>query len=181
MTAVIERFARSMAVTAILMATATTPVSARAPASPAVPTHCRADEQVVYNCPIRGKVVSVCARPGSVSYRFGPPRAPEIEIASNGRDGLLHWSSGVGGGGGQFNNLRFSRERYEYVVFSGSPGSLHDATQPWSGVQVLDGRTDVARLECKGDRARHRLDLDQVFKAVGHDLPEDGDDYGGWY
>lgn len=181
MTAGIETLSRSIAITAILMATATTPVSARAQQSSAVPTHCRADEQVVYSCSIRGKVVSVCARPGSVSYRFGPPRAPEIEIASNGRDGRLHWSSGVGGGGGQFNNLRFSRGRYEYVVFSGSPGSLHDATEPWSGVQVLQGQADVARLECKGDRARHRLDLDQVFKAVGYDLPEDGEDYGGWY
>lgn len=181
MTAVIERFARSMAATAILMATAATPVSARPPASPAAPTHCRADEQVVYNCPIRGKIVSVCASPGSVIYRFGPPRSPEIEIASNGRDGLLHWSSGVGGGGGQFNNLRFSRGRYEYVVFSGSPGSLHDATEPWSGVQVLEGQADVARLECRGERARHRLDLEPVFRAVGRDLPEDGEDYGGWY
>lgn len=181
MTAVTKRLSRPVAATAILMVAAATSASARAPASPAVPTHCRADEQVVYTCPLRGKIVSVCAGRGSVSYRFGPPRAPEIEIVSNGRDGLLHWSSGVGGGGGQFNNLRFSRGRYEYVVFSGSPGSLHDATQPWSGVQVLDGRTDVARLECKGDHARHRLDLDRVFKAVGHDLPEDGDDYGGWY
>ncbi len=178
MTTAIEKAARSVAIMAVLTATAATPASARAPA---IATHCRADETVVYSCPMRGKVASVCARPGSVTYRFGPVRAAEIEIASNGRDGRLHWSSGVGGGGGQFANLRFSRGRFEYVVFSGYPGSLHDAAEPWSGVQVLRGKADVARLECRGARAFHHLDLERVFKAVGRDLPEDGEEYGGWY
>lgn len=179
MIAVIDALARLATVATVLTVAAATPVAARI--SPELPTLCRSGEAVVYNCPIRGKVVSVCASPSKVAYRFGTARAAEIEIASTGRDDALHWSSGVGGGGGHYTNLRFSRGGYEYVVFSGSPGSLHDVTEPWSGVQVLKGQADVTRLECKGGRAVHDLHLDRVFKAVGQDLPVDGDDYGGWY
>src|SRR5580704_15683397 len=78
---------------------------ARAPAS-----HCRAGEPVIFTCAVGAKIASVCSSGGKIVYRYGRPGAPEIEIASDGKDGKAFHSSGVGGGGGSFDNVRFAND-----------------------------------------------------------------------
>lgn len=115
----------------------------------AVASHCKAGEAVVYSCTIKGKIASVCATDASVSYRYGKPGAPELNIVSNGHDGKAHQGGVVGGGGGSQPYVRFSNGAYQYIVFSGEAGSLTDKPgRQWSGVAVLKDKKPVSNLAC---------------------------------
>lgn len=157
------------------------PTVGAAPPSTLAGTQCRTGETIVYACPIKGKVVSVCARKGAISYRYGPAGRPELEITSNGHDGLLHESTGVGGGGGGFRNLRFSKGGYEYIVFHGEPGQYHETTVPWSGVAVVHGDADIANLTCPLHGPRQSFRSTDLSEFVG-DIAEDTDErYSAWF
>jgi hypothetical protein len=121
-------------------------------------TQCRAGEAVAYSCQFGKKVASVCATGASVAYRYGPVGSPEIEIVSSGRDGLARRSFVVGQGHGREDHVRFSKGDYSYVVHSGVAGELSDiAGHTWSGVVVMQGEAEFARLDCRQNSARQRL------------------------
>ncbi|WP_215796720.1 hypothetical protein [Rheinheimera oceanensis] len=101
---------------------------------------CSADEQVIFACEVKHKLLSVCASAdvshtsGYMQYRFGQPDKieltyPATKVAPQGRFFLS--SAGFSGGGA--NIIRFNNSGYEYLVFdlmrrtNFTPGEPHDA------------------------------------------------------
>jgi hypothetical protein len=115
---------------------------------PAQAADCRKGERVIFACALKGKVVSVCAKPGQATYRFGRPGSPEMEIASG--DGHAFQSGVIGGGGGGQTSLRFTNKGFSYIVSSGEQGSLHDSPgKRWSVLTILEGDRIIASRTCK--------------------------------
>lgn len=113
-------------------------------------TQCVERETHLYSCPMAdGDIVSVCVGNREVSYRYGPPGAPEIDITVRAGDTGV-WQGGVSGqGGGQQTHIRFERGGYDYVVHSGYTGSLADQPgREWSGVAVQRDGAIVGSLAC---------------------------------
>jgi hypothetical protein len=114
-------------------------------------THCVAGEAAVFNCAIEGKTASVCVGPQTVTYRFGPPGAPETEVASTGADGRAHGSE-ISRAGAKQSAVRFSDGTNDYIVHAASGGGI----QASAGITVLRGEATVSRSECP-DAARHQF------------------------
>lgn len=80
---------------------------------------CRANEQVVFQCPIGGRMASVCAGRSldvpTVQYRFGRPGKIELEHPK--AAGKLSWARTGYSGGGELQ-INFSNEGYRYVLYS---------------------------------------------------------------
>jgi hypothetical protein len=118
----------------------------RAPA----PSHCRPGERTLYNCTDGRKIASVCAGAGLTSYRFGPPGAVDLEIASTGHDGKAYSSLVTGGGGGRQDALRFISGDYSYVVYEGYAGQLTEISgQRLDGWTVMKGAATVSERKCR--------------------------------
>lgn len=142
-------------------------------------TLCRPAERVVYACSLGRKVVSVCAAPGLITYRFGRPGRPELEIPATPASGVLHVGTVVGGGGGSQQSLRFSHAGVEYIVFSAVAGSLTDVPgKRWSGVYVARGERQLAALACPSTGKATRISLDA---ALGDFPEEDNPAYEAWF
>jgi hypothetical protein len=78
---------------------------------PAPTSLCAAGEAVLFSCPIRGRLVSVCGQsPGRAIYRFGRPG--QVELQS--RD--LRHASRMFSGGGE-SQIHFERNGYRYILF----------------------------------------------------------------
>lgn len=85
---------------------------------------CQPDEQVIFGCEIKHKLLSVCTSAdvsktsGYVQYRFGKPGKVELNYpaAKVAPQGKFFLSSAVFNGGGA-NIIRFNNSGYEYLVF----------------------------------------------------------------
>jgi hypothetical protein len=72
---------------------------------------CDVGETVLFSCPLRGRLVSVCGQaPARSIYRFGRPG--RIELQS--RD--LRHASRMFSGGGE-SQIHFERDGYRYILF----------------------------------------------------------------
>jgi hypothetical protein len=144
-----------------LAAPAAPPLTA-APSAPA--SQCRAGEKPIYSCRFGKSLGSVCAGPGLVSYRFGPPGRPTIDIASD-RDWSNVRRGGVtGGGGGSQQHLRFTRAGHHYIVFWGAAGEYTRIPgKHWSGIHVRRGDRELATLACR-DGAWPAEDWEQLLR-----------------
>jgi hypothetical protein len=132
-----------------LAAPAAAPLTA-APAPP--PSQCRAGEQTLYSCRFGKSLGSVCAGAGKVSYRFGPPGRPQIDIASDPDWSNVRQGGVVGGGGGSQPYLRFTRGDHHYLVFWGVAGRYTEIPgKRWSGIHVAQADKELATLRCKSD------------------------------
>jgi hypothetical protein len=133
---------------------------------------------VLYSCNLSGKVVSICADPATVSYRFGALGNPELQIRSSPAD-KAHVGSISGGGGGYQDSLRFTHDGYDYIVYSASGGALTDvAGKEWSGVAVKSAGRDVAKLRCTEHGPQQELDTESLAQRA--DVADDDDDLG-WF
>lgn len=133
------------------------PVPAPAASLPFTPaaTQCKAGETVVYSCRFGKSVGSACMSAKAIHYRFGPLGRPTIDIGSNAGWSNIHT-------GGQYSHalaqdhVRFSASGYDYVIFTQEAGSLSDVPgKRFSGIYVMQGARDVARLECRGRPVGH--------------------------
>jgi hypothetical protein len=138
-------------------------------------SHCRPGESVIFTCALGAKVASVCSSGGKIIYRYGRLGALEMEIASDGKDGKAFHSSGVGGGGGSFDNVRFTNNGSNYVVSSAVAGNLTEIPgKAWSTFTVMQGQKSLWTQECARVSPQDRL------QNLG--LPEDPDDnFAAWY
>ncbi len=143
-------------------------------------SHCTHQEEIVFNCSIGNKVVSICASQNSntqatyLQYRFGPIHSPELIFPSK---KIMPHSKITGniltfsGGGGAY--LRFTRNRYRYVIYT----AIGRGWGEKAGVAVeKNGRLQV-NLICRDqpisvlgpdffDRAQIAID------QIGFELPE---------
>lgn len=111
---------------------------------------CAADEQVVFSCSIKEKIVSVCASSelspteGYMQYRYGRPQKteltfPEKTVAPNAFTNYI----GLTYSGTSEAHLRFIRGNYGYIVYSGN-----DESGEYSGLVVERNGKIVSNKLC---------------------------------
>lgn len=94
----------------------------------AIATLCSKNESVLFSCPSRKKIISICATNlssdgGSVQYRFGTAGAPEIELPQKPdqwRNSTVSRHLVLAGGGGTY--VAFLNPPYRYIVYSATSG-----------------------------------------------------------
>lgn len=146
-------------------------------AAPKAPSHCSAQEKIIFSCPTsRTKVVSVCSSPsltatsGTLQYRFGVvgPK-PEFMFPQSQEHPKKYFQSGTlmySGGGGAY--LEFSSNDFKYVIFTGSGKGWEK-----EGVVVSKAGKQVAFLRCQSPSVSE-LGPD-FFEHAG--IPSAGDDF----
>ncbi|MFO1431963.1 MAG: hypothetical protein U1F76_17785 [Candidatus Competibacteraceae bacterium] len=146
----------------------------------AVESLCSAAEAVIFSCPTRQKIVSVCASKdlsattGYMQYRFGPKGAPEIVYPQSKEHPRNYTESGVltfAGGGGAY--LRFKKEQYGYVVYT----AIGRGWGQKAGLVVEKNNKLLSNFRCNRETATSELGPDFFEKAglpkdqEGFDLP----------
>jgi len=120
--------------------------------------HCRAGEVALFDCPVGGKRLSVCAstdysqRAGSLHYRYGPVGAAEIELPKDRWKGSATESRyETFPNGSSFGYLRFHNGPTGYVVFHGNVRAGRDGWEQRAGVAIeLPRRPKPQTLFCSG-------------------------------
>lgn len=120
-------------------------------ATPTMADHfCKAQEDVVFKCAIKDKLLSVCGIDNDrISYRYGANAKIELTIDSEVVQASTSFS------GGAESHLIFSKGNYKYVVFDFiGNGEWIDAEKgireklQQGGVLVVKDEKQIARLEC---------------------------------
>ena len=117
------------------------------------PSLCTAQEDILFNCPIRGKdgkYASLCAskdlsaKSGTLKYRFGSLKKVELEYPSSSQN-TLSWfkinsyfrGGGVQNAGMSLFSIVFEKEGYRYAVFSDYTSENNRVSK---GVRVNDDK-----------------------------------------
>lgn len=108
-------------------------------------TMCSSFEEVYFSCPVKNKIVSVCAsgnvspENGYVQYRIGHPGHVEFQYPSAPVVPKNRFSiSDIFGGNLNIVHLKFKSGKYDYVIYQGDV----------SGVYVKKNGKTVANLTC---------------------------------
>ena len=147
--------------------------TAPAPAATTADSFCTPAESILFNCQTGDKRVSVCASrmlssaDGYVQYRFGKPGAPLELTLPAGEVHPLKAAYGAfdGYSGGGASWMRFRKDRYGYVVYSGI-GRWGPNGEPMQkqGIAVEQNGKLVANLKCSS-ASRGELGPDWLQKA----------------
>ena len=114
------------------------------------PTLCTDQEIELFSCPIRSKVVSVCAVPGGkATYRFGRPGHVELQSSR------LHKAENGYSGGGE-DQIDAEVDGYTYTVYArtvrtGFGADGHNDPQFTSGLVVQKNGSHVLSAQCGGE------------------------------
>lgn len=108
-------------------------------------TMCSSFEEVYFSCPVKNKIVSVCAsgnvspENGYVQYRIGRPGHVEFQYPSTPVVPKNRFSiSDIFGGNLNIVHLKFKSGKYDYVIYQGDV----------SGVYVKKNGKRVVNLTC---------------------------------
>ena len=140
---------------------------------------CATDEQAVFSCSIKEKIVSVCASSefspteGYMQYRYGHPNKleltfPEKTVSPNAFTNYI----GLAYSGASEAHLRFMRGNYGYIVYSGS-----DELGEYSGLAVeRNGKIVSNRLCSRTPAPITTIEKTEFFK-MGLPRAESESDY----
>ena len=125
----------------------------------------------VFACSFGAKQVLVTGSDANLVYRFGTKDSDEIKLVGNPvRENLRYLIDRFAHSYNQ--QLRFKNGEFSYVLFNrwSSAGHQGKGEENTSGLVVLRGKKEVARLKCKsGEGFSETFDLSK--------LPADSDDY----
>jgi hypothetical protein len=159
------------AVVAVALAAAVGGGAASNPSRSAARGLCKAQERVIFSCPIARKLASVCQGKAGVHYRFGSPDRLEIDIASLSDWSNIHVGSAYGGADAQ-SHIRFTRGTTHYLVVSGEMGNLSDTPgKQYGAVAVVTGSNGegaLSTLDCRGKPAGEA----DLRNAIWFSIPE---------
>lgn len=135
------------------------------------PTLCQPHEEVYFSCHSVGKIISICASGnispdnGYVQYRFGVNEKIEFEYPSEPFPPLMWFSiSDIYEGGLSFTHLKFSSNRFHYVLYQGDI----------SGIYIKRNGRVVSNHQC--DHGAHQPLNPRVFRGIKTVAPIDGID-----
>lgn len=144
----------------------------------AAPTLCQSQEQAVFSCAMRDKVVSLCAsgqgKAVRMQYRFGIRAKPELQYPGTPKPAAGHFlASRTAFSGGGETRIRFRNGRYGYLLFEsmvrtgfGPEGNNPEIT---AGIVVRAPGKDPVERRCTGE-ADWNWDLFEM-------IPEEDFDY----
>ena len=122
--------------------------------------HAACTGETLVGCPIGANQLQVCNQGDLLTYSFGPPGAPDLQLASRPEAAYTPWN---GIGRTLWETITFTNRNVAYeVVFSFDRLAL-DARPEW-GVTVLEGDDVLARLTCDSQVANVPFDglYDQI-------------------
>lgn len=133
---------------------------------------CAADEELFFNCSVRGKLVSLCASPilskdaGHLIYRFGVPgKQPELiypEQAKKPSEAFsLYFSSYAKGSSTQ---VTFQRGQFSYTLYHES--NVFDVNG--SGIAIDKAGERIAHLKCSSKT----VIAGDLYKLANLGMPE---------
>lgn len=133
---------------------------------------CKADEQVVFGCHSKGKMISLCASSdvsaskGYLQYRFGKPGNIELAYPAQQEPPKGNfWHSFEPYSGGYSERVRFENSKVQYVVFEDmiSTGPSSPDKEMHQGVGILmPGKQATSRL-CDGSGSLRDGETTQGF------------------
>lgn len=131
---------------------------------------CSTNEQVIFNCTVKHKLLSVCSKQDDrsseyVQYRFGLPEKTELEYpsskVSSKKKFRLSVTSYAGGGEA---HLRFDNAGYSYIVFDRSVREEGGDAEFDSGVVIIKvGTEQRSILRCDDSSATLRAPAYSLF------------------
>ena len=100
--------------------------------------------ETLVSCPIGANQLQVCNEGNLLTYSFGPPGAPDLQLASKPELAYTPWN---GIGRTMWETITFTNRNFTYeVVFSFD--RLEENASPKWGVTVIDGNEIAATLTC---------------------------------
>lgn len=130
-------------------------------------------ETIVFRCAIGASEAVVALEGDRLTYRFGPPRRPEISISGGPRSGNLTYYRELYPRG-ELQTLRFDRGSYSYVVRSlwmAPSGNSPESVE--ASVDILRDNRDFRTLRCRsgGDMREHPI-FARLPEAEGSNRPD---------
>jgi hypothetical protein len=134
-----------------------------------------ADHEQIFQCGFGARQVEVVRDGAALTYRFGRPGRPELEISATAAGGNIHYHRTLYPHG-EAQSLRFTRGFYAYVVFNvfQTPGYYQDDAIDQSGLLVLRNRRRIARMNCRsgGEFIEHPI-FDGLPRDEENPVPRD--------
>jgi hypothetical protein len=106
--------------------------------------------ETVFACSFGTRRVEVVREGGRLTYRFGRPGRPELELAGDAASGTLFYHRTLYARG-EDQTLRFTRGDFSYVIFSGwsAPNRYLEGARDDSGLLVLRCGRVIRRMNCR--------------------------------
>lgn len=114
---------------------------------------CPVPDATFLSCRIgeNGKILEVCVDGGEVTYSFGPPGAPELQLSETASEIVYRPWPGIGRT--IYEEVEFRNDGYLYTVSAGVVREFDDTNEeviphPFGGVIVSRGTEEIAQLTC---------------------------------
>jgi hypothetical protein len=119
--------------------------------------------ETLVSCPIGAKQLQVCNEGDLLTYSFGPPGAPDLQLASRPQEAYTPWN---GIGRSLWETITFTNRNVTYEVVFSFDRMVEDAMPEW-GVVVTQGDEIIANLTCENQLANIPFDglYDQITAA----------------
>ena len=106
--------------------------------------------ETVFACSFGTRQVEVVRDGGRLTYRFGRPGRPELELAGDAASGTLFYHRTLYARG-EDQTLRFVNGDFSYVIFSGwsAPNRYLEGARDDAGLLVLRGGRLIRRMNCR--------------------------------
>lgn len=106
--------------------------------------------ETVFACSFGTRQVEIVREGDGLTYRFGPPGRPELELTGDAASGTLFYHRTLYARG-EDQSLRFVNGDHSYVVFNAwsAPNRYLEGARDHSGLLVLRGGRVIARMDCR--------------------------------
>jgi hypothetical protein len=121
--------------------------------------------EIIFSCQIGAKMVELCHANDALVYSFGPEGKPELTIAEPLE--TLDFTPWPGIGRYYWDAVRFRDAGFTYEVYSSIERGPDATTGREAAVTVLDGETEIARLDCDPDTASSLEMIYDLKKSIG--------------
>ena len=118
----------------------------------ALPAQADLDHERIFQCGFGARQVEVVRDGAALTYRFGRPGRPEVEISGTAAGGNVHYHRTLYPRG-EDQSLRFTRGAYSYVIFNAfqTPDYRLEGARDDSGLLVLRHGRRIARMNCRDE------------------------------
>lgn len=108
--------------------------------------------ETVFACGFGTRRVAVVREGVRLSYRFGPPGRPELELSGDASSGNVFYHRTLYARG-EDQSLRFTHGAFSYVIFNAwsAPNLYLEGARDYSGLLVLRNGRVIRRLNCRAD------------------------------
>lgn len=123
----------------------------------------------IFSCQVKSKTVEVCLGAGTVTYTYGRPGKPELDLSATVQQ--AEYTPWAGVGRSIYEEVTFRNGPYAYLVWAALDRHVLDEKNPEKisgGVLVFKNEAEIASLSCKPFTIRNNIDaLYEAKTAAG--------------